>query len=76
MSADGSSNLSATVAVAGGFAVAVDVIVRGGLLVSPDGPIRADLAIEHGTVSAVGPDLEGRRPRRSTPGTCTSSPEP
>ena len=38
--------------------MAVDLVVRGGLLVTPDGPVAADLAVEDGKVSAVGPDLE------------------
>ena len=45
--------------VAEDFAVAVDVIVRGGLLVTPEGPVEADLAVEDGMVSAMGPDSEG-----------------
>jgi allantoinase len=39
--------------------VALELIVRGGLLVGPDGPIEADLAVEDGKFSAVGPTLEG-----------------
>jgi allantoinase len=38
--------------------LAVDLVVRGGLLVTSDGLVAADLAVEDGKVSAVGPDLE------------------
>ena len=38
--------------------MAVDLIVRGGYLVTPEGPFVADLAVEDGKVSAVGPDIE------------------
>ena len=36
-----------------------DLIVRGGTLVTPDGTMRADLAIEDGRIAAIGPDLPG-----------------
>jgi allantoinase len=39
--------------------LAVDLIVRGGLLVTPEGPVASDLAVEDGKISAVSPDLEG-----------------
>jgi allantoinase len=37
----------------------IDVIVRGGTLVTPDGRRHADLAIEDGRILEVGPDLTG-----------------
>ncbi len=39
----------------------VDVIVRGGTLVTPDGQRRADLAIEDGRIVEVSPDLADER---------------
>ncbi len=36
-----------------------DAVVRGGTLISPDGPQRADVAIEDGRVTEVGVDLAG-----------------
>jgi allantoinase len=35
------------------------MIVRGGTLVTPDSLIQADLAVEDGRISAIGPDLPG-----------------
>jgi len=35
------------------------VIVRGGSLVTPEGVVRADLAVEDGWISAIGPELPG-----------------
>jgi allantoinase len=43
----------------GDIPVAVETIVRGGILVTPDGPVEADLAVEDGQVSAIEPDFEG-----------------
>lgn len=42
-----------------GIPVAIEAIVRGGRLVTPDGPIEADVAVEDGKVSAIGPAIEG-----------------
>lgn len=39
--------------------MSVEVLVRGGFLVTPDGTIEADLAIEDGKISALGPALQG-----------------
>ena len=39
--------------------MAVDLLVRGGFLVTSDGPVAADLAVEDGKISALGPDLDG-----------------
>jgi allantoinase len=36
-----------------------DCIVRGGLLVQPSGVVPADLAIDAGRISAIGPELPG-----------------
>jgi len=36
-----------------------DAVVRGGTLISPDGPQRADVAIEDGRIAEVGIDLAG-----------------
>jgi allantoinase len=36
-----------------------DLILRGGTLVTADGPQDADLAVEDGRIAAIGPDLEG-----------------
>ncbi|MGH3087478.1 MAG: amidohydrolase family protein, partial [Rubrobacteraceae bacterium] len=36
-----------------------DVIVRGGILVTPEGEISADLAVEDGRISEVSPEIEG-----------------
>jgi allantoinase len=36
-----------------------DVIVRGGTVVSPSGLLLADVAIDGGTIVAIGPELEG-----------------
>jgi allantoinase len=36
-----------------------DLIVRGGTLVTADGPLEADLAVEEGTIVEVSSDLEG-----------------
>jgi len=36
-----------------------DVIVRGGVVVTPTGPARADIGVADGRIEAVGPDLEG-----------------
>jgi allantoinase len=38
---------------------AYDLIVRGGTLVTAEGPKEADLAVEDGRISAIWPDLEG-----------------
>ncbi len=40
-------------------ALAIDVIVRGGVLVKPGGLVEGDIAVEDGRICAVGPDLEG-----------------
>jgi allantoinase len=39
--------------------VAIDLIVRGGTLITPDGLIEADLAVEGGEIAGVGPELGG-----------------
>ena len=39
----------------------VDVIVRGGSIVTADGVRRVDLAIEDGVIAAIGPELPGGR---------------
>jgi allantoinase len=39
--------------------MAVDAIIRGGTVVTLDGPIEADLAVEDGTISAIGPNVGG-----------------
>jgi allantoinase len=36
-----------------------DQVIRGGTLVTPEGLLRADIAIEDGRIRAVGPDLAG-----------------
>jgi allantoinase len=36
-----------------------DLILRGGTLITADGPQEADLAVEDGRIAAIGPDLEG-----------------
>ena len=38
---------------------AYDLIVRGGTLVTAEGPEEADLAVEGGRIAAISPDLEG-----------------
>src|ERR1017187_523355 len=38
-----------------------DQIIRGGTLVTPEGLLRADVAIENGTIAAIGPELPGAR---------------
>jgi allantoinase len=38
---------------------AYDLIVRGGTLVTSDGPSEADLAVEDGKIAAIEPDIEG-----------------
>jgi allantoinase len=38
---------------------AYDLIVRGGTLVTTDGPSEADLAVEDGKIAAIEPDIEG-----------------
>ena len=38
---------------------AYDLIVRGGTLVTADGPSEADLAVEDGKIAAIEPDIEG-----------------
>jgi allantoinase len=38
-----------------------DVLVRGGLLVTPEGVVRADLAVDDGRIAAIGPELTGAR---------------
>ena len=38
-----------------------DVLVRGGMLVTAQGPERADLAIEGGSIAAIAPELPGAR---------------
>ncbi len=37
------------------------IVVRGGEVVGPDGPVRADLGVEDGRIVVVGPDLEAPR---------------
>ena len=37
----------------------VDLVVRGGTIVTPGGSFRADLAVESGRISAIEPDLAG-----------------
>ena len=37
-----------------------DLVVRGGTLVSPEGLVDADLAVEDGLIAAIGRELEGR----------------
>lgn len=39
-----------------------DTIIRGGTLVTPDGLLELDIAIEDGKISAIDPDLEGAAP--------------
>ena len=39
----------------------VDLILRGGDIVTPEGVRRADLAIEDGVIAAIGPELPGGR---------------
>jgi allantoinase len=41
--------------------IVADVIVRGGIVVTPTGPCHADLAIEDGRISEVAPGLGGGR---------------
>ena len=36
-----------------------DLLVRGGTLVTADGPFEADVAVADGKIAAIGPDLEG-----------------
>src|ERR1700676_2815618 len=36
-----------------------ELVIRGGMLVTPDGLLRADVAIEHGRIQTVGPELPG-----------------
>lgn len=36
-----------------------DVLIRGGTLVTPEGAVEADLAVEDGRISEISPDLEG-----------------
>jgi allantoinase len=36
-----------------------DLVVRGGTLVTPDGPLQADLAVAEGRITAIGPELAG-----------------
>jgi allantoinase len=38
-----------------------DLVVRGGTLVTPDGQVRADLAVEHGIITSIAPELSGAR---------------
>jgi allantoinase len=38
------------------------MIVRGGTLVTPEGLVTADLTVEDGRISAIGPDLRGSAP--------------
>jgi allantoinase len=38
-----------------------DLVVRGGTLVTPDGILRADLAVEEGIITSIAPDLAGAR---------------
>ena len=37
--------------------IVADVTIRGGTLVTPDGPHKADLAIEDGHIANIGPEL-------------------
>jgi allantoinase len=39
----------------------IDLVVRGGTLVTPDGQFRADLAVEHGLITAIAPELARAR---------------
>jgi allantoinase len=36
-----------------------DLIVRGGAIVRPEGPVETDLAVEDGRIAEIAPDLEG-----------------
>ena len=36
-----------------------EMSIRGGTLVLPDGPVRADIAVSEGVISEIGPDLAG-----------------
>jgi allantoinase len=36
-----------------------DLLIRGGTLVAPSGPVEADLAVADGRIVAIGPDLSG-----------------
>jgi allantoinase len=36
-----------------------DLVVRGGMLVAPEGVVRSDIGVEEGRIVAVGPDLAG-----------------
>src|SRR5579872_4677337 len=36
-----------------------ELIVRGGTLVTPQGLLRADIAIDNGTIQSIGPELRG-----------------
>ncbi len=36
-----------------------DLIVRGGVIVGPEGPTEADIAVEDGRIAEIAPDLEG-----------------
>ncbi|RME65194.1 MAG: dihydropyrimidinase [Caldilineae bacterium] len=38
-----------------------DLVITGGLILTPSGPIQADLAIENGSIAALGVNLNGER---------------
>lgn len=38
----------------------LDLVVRGGMVVTPEGVVQADVGIAGGTIRAVGPDLSGK----------------
>jgi allantoinase len=37
----------------------VDLLIRGGMIVTPEGVVRADIAVEDGRIAAIAPDLPG-----------------
>ncbi len=39
----------------------LDTVIRGGTLITPSGPIRADLGIAGERIAAIGLELQGRR---------------
>ncbi len=50
-----------------------ELVIRGGTLVTPEGLLRADVAIEDGRIQAIGPGASRRQPKRSTLADCMCS---
>ena len=43
-----------------------DLVIRDGTVVTPDGVVSADIAVEDGVIAAIAPGVAGRRRTRST----------